>query len=149
TATITVSSLSAGSHSLRADYTPTGNFDQSSSTAVAETVSTPVENFVHRLYVTTLGRDAGPAEVPGWVAFYQQSGQAAVVASVEHSTEAQQFLVRGWYQQYLRRPPGSGEELGWVQQLQAGASREQVLAQVLGSQEYFNLFGNTQNLGFI
>jgi hypothetical protein len=46
---------------------------------------------------------------------------------------------------YLGRQAQGGEEMGFVNQLQAGQSEEQVLSQILGSTEFFN---HAQTLGF-
>jgi hypothetical protein len=57
-------------------------------------------------------------------------------------------LVISWYQRYLHRSPGNGEEMGWVNQLANGAAPETLLANILGSQEYFKNAGSTPQ-GFV
>jgi hypothetical protein len=59
-----------------------------------------------------------------------------------------QALVVSWYQRYLHRDPANGEELGWVNHLVQGAAPETLLADILGSQEYFDKAGGTPE-GFV
>src|SRR5205823_2838915 len=54
------------------------------------------------------------------------------------STEARTRLVASWYQTYLGRGPVNGEEQYWVGVLGSGKGQEEVLTNILGSQEYYN-----------
>jgi streptogramin lyase len=109
----------------------------------------PVEHFIHAIYLVDLGRDATPPEVQLWSGVYQQGGQAAVVSGVTHSGEALTFLVSGWFQQYLHRPPVPGEPGVWVGLLQGGGSWEQVLGLLLTAPEYYGQSGNSTDAGYI
>lgn len=51
-------------------------------------------------------------------------------------------LVRSWYQQYLGREPDPGAQ-GWVNQLRGGTSPADVLASILGSDEFYRKAGST------
>ncbi len=104
---------------------------------------TPNQRFVEALYLDDLGRVGdlnNPRDAGYWVN-QLTSGTlttAQVAAEVAQSFEAEDYLVKGWYQTYLGRQAGNGEELGWVAALQQGQSEEQVLSQILGSAEFFN-----------
>jgi hypothetical protein len=52
--------------------------------------------------------------------------------------------VAGWYQRFLRREMDPFAA-GWVRALQQGQQPEQVLAGILGSDEYFRLAGGTHS----
>jgi hypothetical protein len=72
---------------------------------------------------------------PGQYSWYHEGHQAMPVDP--------DALVRSWYQRYLRRPAGNGEELSWVNSLVQGQSPEHVLAGILGSTEYYSSAGGT------
>jgi hypothetical protein len=55
--------------------------------------------------------------------------------------------VRGWYEQFLKREPDPGA-VGWVASLQKGTEPNRVLADIVGSQEYFQNAGSTPQ-GFV
>jgi virginiamycin B lyase len=93
--------------------------------------------FVQGLYHDALGRTAMPAELNFWGSVLVQSGSAAVVNGIERSPEGRTHLVKGWYLQYLGRPAENGEEQGFVQALNGGATEEDVISVILGSPEYF------------
>ncbi len=50
-------------------------------------------------------------------------------------------LVRGFYRDYLHRSPDACGLRGWVDHLRRGASPEWVQAQILGSDEYYEIHG--------
>jgi hypothetical protein len=99
---------------------------------------TPQERFVQVLYLNALGRAGSKAELDGWVAVLNGPGgsQAAVASGIERSFEARDHLVRTWYQTFLGRTPGGGEELGLVNQLTHGQTEETVLSDILGGPEF-------------
>src|SRR5262245_39238586 len=58
-----------------------------------------------------------------------------------------QAVVQGWYQRFLRRPMDPAAA-GWVQALASGQDPNQLLAGILGSDEYFSNAGGTP-AGFV
>jgi hypothetical protein len=100
---------------------------------------TPQERFVQALYLDELGRAGAKAELDSWVNALNTPGmsQATVAAGIEHSPEARDHLVRSWYWAFLGRQAAGGEEMGWVNQLLAGQTEEQVLSGILGSAEFY------------
>lgn len=97
------------------------------------------QDYVQKLYQTILGRSGSSAELAPWaMAVSGAVGPAGVVSAIEQSAEARTRLVKSWYLTYLGRPALNGEEQGWVRTLVAGATQEQVLTAILGSEEFFN-----------
>jgi len=64
-----------------------------------------------------------------------------------HGDREADRTVRGWYERFLGREPDSSAA-GWVQGLQSGQDPEQLLAGILGSDEYYTRAGGTPR-GFI
>ena len=98
--------------------------------------------FVEALYLDELGRvgdTTNALDAGNWVNALNSGAltQAAVAAGVEHSLEAQDYLVRSWYVTFLGRAAQDGEEQGWVNLLQQGQTEEQVLSMILASQEFY------------
>jgi hypothetical protein len=101
----------------------------------------PTQRFVQVLYLDALGRSGSMAELNSWVSVYNSSGanaRNAVITSIERSSEARDHLVKSWYKAFLGRSAAAGEEMGWVNMLLGGATEETVLANILGTQEFFN-----------
>jgi hypothetical protein len=66
--------------------------------------------------------------------------QAAPV--VQPPVDPQVELVQAWYQRYLRRSIDITGLQSWVSLLRQGASHDDVKAALLGSPEYYQLYGN-------
>jgi hypothetical protein len=102
----------------------------------------PQQRFVQALYLDALGRIGGLSELDGWaLAFNSGSAEQAqfqIALGVEHSPEARTRLARSWYQSYLHRAAGPGEEQYWVSQLLKGSAEEVVLSEFLSSQEFYD-----------
>jgi hypothetical protein len=96
---------------------------------------------VQVLYLNAVGRAGTRAELDGWGSNLAPNATAlspAVVAGIEGSPGPRDRLVQGWYQTFLGRPANGVEEQGFVSLLLNGASEEQVLSILLGSQEFFD-----------
>jgi hypothetical protein len=111
--------------------------------SVAETVTLPDildpdRKFIRQIYFNALGRLGSLDEWNNWVpALRQPDGRLVVANAIEHSPEAEDHLVKGWYLTYLGRPALNGEESGWVNALASGLAPERVLSLILGTPEYF------------
>jgi hypothetical protein len=64
------------------------------------------------------------------------------------STEYRNSLVTAWYTKYLQRTADAGGLAGALASLAAGATDEQVIADLVGSTEYFQLHGS-DNTSFL
>jgi hypothetical protein len=106
------------------------------------------QQYVQVLYLNELGRPASSDEIAQWTPlltepFSDSSGTAteqrqAVAAAIASSPEAQDHLVKSWYISFLGRPSQNGEEMGFVNMLEAGQSEEQVLSGLLSSDEFMS-----------
>src|SRR5262249_13580000 len=75
------------------------------------------------------------------------SAQRRDVADVIlNSVEYRVRFITGAYQKLLGRSPGDAEVAFWLGARQRGATEEDVLAAILGSPEYFQLAGGTNDL---
>jgi len=66
----------------------------------------------------------------------------ALPSSAQYGGREANRTVQRWYQRYLRRD-ADPYAAGWVQALQQGQQPEQVLAGILGSDEYYRTAGGT------
>ncbi|HWB12490.1 MAG TPA: DUF4214 domain-containing protein, partial [Pirellulales bacterium] len=116
------------------------------------TAATLIDN----LYRELLGREPEPQGQAFWVADYAQlaAGNGAVAAQHQlvlrflDSPEYWQHLVAGMYHDFLRRAPDSQGLQFWTAVLASGADEENVLAGIVGSDEYFADAGGTDS-GFV
>jgi hypothetical protein len=74
----------------------------------------------------------------------RQTESAGLLSSDEYRTD----LVKGWYQKYLGRAADAAGRAASAAALAAGATDEQVIAALVGSDEYFARHRST-NLGFL
>jgi hypothetical protein len=96
--------------------------------------------FLQALYRDVLQRVIGPAELEAESRQLQAGvARGAVVWRVLASAEAQRALVRGWHHLLLRRPAGPARMVTYVGLLGQGKQEEEVLADLVGSDEYFAL----------
>jgi Domain of unknown function (DUF4214) len=68
---------------------------------------------------------------------------APVASAFAHSPEYYEGLVETYYQDFLGRSAGAAEQSFWAQNMEAGTRDEVVLSQILGSDEYFQKSGGT------
>jgi hypothetical protein len=106
------------------------------------------EQWVHALYEDFIGREGSLAEWDAWVNILPSMGVAGVVNSIARSTEALKRQVDSIYTRFLNRQADTAGENFWIQYLQQGNTEEQLINQLLGSQEFFVDQGST-NSGFV
>jgi streptogramin lyase len=113
--------------------------------AVVHDVLDANHSFIQALYQDALGRFGSPAELDNWVSVIVSSGITPVINGIEHSSEAYAQLLRTWYIRFLGRTtaPSDGEIQGFLNLFQAGATDEQIVAQILSSDEFFNFANNS------
>lgn len=98
--------------------------------------STPT-GFLDAVYQDLLGRAPQSAERTFWQnTLTQTSSRTAVVAGIRGSAEAQARVVRTLYTRYLGRDVDATGLEFFVTRLRAGVTTHQVLAVLLGSNEY-------------
>ena len=93
--------------------------------------------FLNALFLDVLGRPVDPAAAQ---AFSQALALGVpppnIALTVITSTEGATILVDSLYRQFLRRPADSTGLIAFVTALQSGSRREQVIAIIVGSDEY-------------
>lgn len=102
--------------------------------------------FVYNLYRELLGREPAAADQTYWTnLFAQLSGQGGtaaaqrtLVADFLGSPEYQAHLIEGIYVNFLHRPADAGGLAFWTAALADGVDEKWVLADFLGSDEYFD-----------
>ena len=93
------------------------------------------------LYLQVLSRFATAGEVAGWEAALDSGVPRLTVAlAFLTSQEYRTNLVQSDYLTFLQRPADSGGITAWVGALNAGATDQQVLAQIFGSAEGYQLW---------
>jgi hypothetical protein len=97
----------------------------------------PDKSFVQALYHTALRRDASQAELDQWAAQIPTLGREGVARAINHLPEAFDHVIVGYFQSYLHEQPSATEEARLEKLFEHGATQEQVLADVLGSGEFF------------
>jgi hypothetical protein len=97
--------------------------------------------FVIALYTQVLNRSPSNAEIAGWV-IALDSGEPRLGISIGFFTcqEYRTNLVEADYLTFLLRPADSGGLAAWVNALNAGATDQQVVAQIFGSAEGYQLW---------
>jgi len=129
---------SAGNTSTFAPANQDGRFGLE--ITVNEDALDPSRKFIREIYNDALGRPGSLAEWNGWLpTLGQANGRFLVANAINRSLEARDFTVSQWYSTYLGRQPLNGEERGWANLMFTNhQTEEQTLAQILGTQEYFN-----------
>jgi hypothetical protein len=67
--------------------------------------------------------------------------QLLIADLIQRSTEAFSKLVKGFFEMFLGRAAGDGEEAGWVGMFLAGQTEEQVLSAFLGTAAFYERTG--------
>ena len=120
--------------------------------AVALTIATSVyaadlnAKFITQSYEDVLGRAPNRFEYTMWLHFVDTGGARSQFAGIlTSSAEYKNKLVEGWYMQYLHRQPTSTELMFGAQMLMNGATNSQERAMIIGTDEYFNNAGGTND----
>lgn len=118
--------------------------------------STP-EGFVQSLYRDLLGRGPSRQQLVEGVRVVEANGLQEAAHRVlsmqarrfdERRSPTPEALVRKWYNRFLNREPEQAGLVGWTSELNRGASRESVMARIIGSDEYWQKSGSTAE-GFV
>jgi hypothetical protein len=109
-----------------------------SSSSISNTINVldADHSFVQALYNDFLGRDGSQAELDAWVSNLPRLGQGGVANAIARSGEGLTHAVDGLYVQLLGRQAQGGEEQGFVQLMEKGATQEQVVAGIVSSPEF-------------
>jgi hypothetical protein len=148
-ATLTLATLSAGTHSISAAYTGAGNFLSSTSAPLTQATGSLNERFVAQVYLDMLTRPVDPFGLSAWSsALNLGASRTAVVRAIEDSPEYKTLVVQGLYLSYLHR---AGEPAGvsaWVSYL-SGVSVTMLREFFVSSLEYLQTRAGGTNPGFL
>jgi uncharacterized repeat protein (TIGR03803 family) len=113
-------------------------------------VSTLTANqlFVEGLYEDFLGRYPDASGWAFWVSEIPILGRQGVANDIARSQEGLDHVVNQIYLAFLNRSADPGGQATYVSQLQSGKTEEWVMSQILGSQEFWQDCGGT-NQGFV
>jgi hypothetical protein len=100
------------------------------------------QGFITGLYGYVLGRgNFSAGEIASWETLLDAGiSRFAVAATFVTSQEYRANLVQSDYMTFLQRPADSGGAQAWVNAFNARATDQQVLAQIFGSQEGYQLW---------
>ncbi len=99
------------------------------------------QGFITGLYSEVLHRSASSGEIAGWeTALDDGVPRLDVSLAFLTSQECRTNLVQADYMTFLLRPADPGGLTTWVDALNAGANDQQVLAQIFGSAEGYQLW---------
>jgi hypothetical protein len=113
----------------------------------ADTATSAVENFVTRFYQLCLGRNPDPTGLDGWVSALLNGSQTG--SDVAYGfVFSQEFLTKNTrnaeyldvlYKAFFNRQPDAAGLQGWLDAIQNGASREDVLKGFIYAAEFAEL----------
>ena len=104
----------------------------------------PNPKFITQSYQDVLGRAPNRIEYTNWLNFVEAGGaRSHFAAFLTSSAEYKNRLVARWYLQYLRRDASSTELAFGVQMLMNGGTDKQARAVIVGSDEYLQKAGGT------
>jgi hypothetical protein len=99
------------------------------------------ENYILGLYSSMLQRLPSQAELVGWeIALNNGLSRPALSGAIVTSREYRADLVQSYYLTFLQRSADAAGVAAWVNALNAGATDQQVLAQIFGSAEGYQLW---------
>ncbi len=94
--------------------------------------------WITRIFNDVLGRTPSAAETTTYSGFLASSSRVTVGLSILKSSEAVNRRVQQYYSGFLRRNATASEAAALVPAILGGVSDEQVIAQILAADEYFN-----------
>jgi uncharacterized delta-60 repeat protein len=108
---------------------------------------TPSQRFVTHVYFDLLQRPTDPAGLASWSGLLDsgQANRTQVVHMIEASPEYHLLVINQIYGEYLRRSADPDGMFSWGMFLAAGGTVDQMRALVMGSPEYYQLAGGTND----
>lgn len=138
---MSVALTSDGQIVLVGDAVPFGAGPQSHAMVVIRMDGDYNEAFVRRAYLDLLGRAADPAALDDLTAQLDSGAlsRGQVVRMIQASGEYDAHIVQEVYAQLLKRPADPSGLASWTAFLQSGGTRAQLEAQILASNEFYNV----------
>ena len=95
------------------------------------------EGFLRTVYSDLFRRGVDPVGRAEWTGLSQLLPRAKIAEAILSTAEAQQAVVRGYYQRFFGRVPDTSGLTTFASALQRGARDGQVVKTLLGSDEYY------------
>ena len=109
-----------------------------------------VQEYVTAVYNDLFGRNPDPTGLAGWTdALMRGVPYSAVSDSITASDEFRMGLIRDAYARYLGRLPDYDGLMSWLRAMNRGLHIQHMEAGFLASQEYFDVWGEGTNAGWI
>jgi autotransporter-associated beta strand protein len=148
-AQLTTAALDGGDHALTAVYGGDGNFLDSTSVVLTQTVTPPTPNqrFVDQVFQELLERTVDNPSLPGLTDLLAKGlAPEQFVQTVEGSREYRSLSVQGLYEVYLHRP---ADAAGLNSFVDSGAALQDIRTILVNSGEYFQDRAGGSNDGFV
>jgi hypothetical protein len=100
-------------------------------------VGNNAKSWVDSLYQSLLNRTADPSGEQFWMQEAALTGKGTIALQIANSPERESIVVQHDYQTYLGRSAGAAEIGGWVNAFENGATNQTLIANFIGSQEYY------------
>ena len=98
--------------------------------------------YVCRVYLDLLGRAAEPGGKAFWLRKVDRGeSRVGIIRKFQTTPEYRRRVVDSVYKTFLQRNPDSSGQAYWAEQIRKGANPDQIRAQVIGSNEYWNKSG--------
>jgi subtilisin-like proprotein convertase family protein len=98
--------------------------------------------YVCRVYLDLLGRAAEPGGKAFWLRKVDRGeSRVEIIRKFQTAPEYRRRVVDAVYKTFLQRVPDKGGQTYWAEQVRKGANPDQIRAQVIGSNEYYNKSG--------
>lgn len=94
--------------------------------------------WINRIYNDVLGRTPSALEASGFAALLGSSSRTTVGLAILNSNEAIQRRVQQYFPRFLRRAATASETIAFSASIIGGGTDEQVIAVIVGADEYFN-----------
>jgi hypothetical protein len=105
-----------------------------------------LEKFVSALYRDVLGREAARSETQDWVEqVLAGTSRNTVAMCLLNSEERRRHCVRQYYHRFLDRAPTAEGLAFWTDYLASGRSHVDLIAAILGSDEYYEALGSSHD----
>lgn len=100
--------------------------------------------YVCRVYLDLLGRSAEPGGKAFWLRKVDKGeSRVGIIRKFQTTPEYRRRVVDSVYKTFLQRNPDKSGQTYWAEQIRKGANPDQIRAQVIGSNEYFNKSGGS------
>jgi len=97
-----------------------------------------IDAFIMAVYGSTVGRDAGRAEIAIWTAYLRQGGsRSAFVESMLRSTEARAAEITTYYESLTGNDPEPEQLAAWLTFFRRGGDSRTMRTFLLGGPDFY------------